>query len=418
MLPYVLYYCVFLLGVWLALRAEQSAGKRHVTLRMSALASIFTAFTVNSLLTFYFGILLFLFLYKKKVSGLSWVTLFTRLLPRRLDYVLLPFVYWCVIRIWFPVHGHYSESGYNHVSFSILSLINAMVLFIKNGIYTQINEALLMLAGQPVVILFVIGVALWVYRVCRMSEVRTPGSANAYAVLAFGMALLFTGIFPYAAVGKWPTAHGWESRHSLLMALPLALIIVAGLRLAFTTTGGTLGKTGWTVLLLLLVSFSLATINTYVGWQARWVKDRSIMVKLADLPQAKACSVFWVDDRFPLGGEESHRFYEWAYMFRYVWGDERRIGIDYRSGPERLASMTKKGNLFNSRWALGQFDPNGPQARMTIRCAYGRTAAPYRLCALYQFYRFIRPVGMKDFLKSVVEVDVEPLASPWVKGTE
>ena len=163
-------------------------------------------------------------------------------------------------------------------------------------------------------------------------------------------------------------------------------------------------------------SFAGLTVRSYLGWQARWVKDRCIMLKLADMPQAKACSVFWVEDRFPLGGEESYRFYEWAYLFRHVWGDERRIGIDYRSGPERLAALVKETNLLTSMWALGQLDPNGPQARMTIRCAKDRTGKAHSLFARYQFYRFLRPSKMDEFLQSVADVDIQPLSEPRVKG--
>ncbi len=417
-LPYSLFYCVFLLGVWLAMCAERAEGAGHVVWRSCALASFFVAFAVNSLLMFFFGVLLFLFFYAKQTSGRSWGVMFTRLLPRRLDYLMLPFLYWGFTRTFFPVHGHYAENNYNQITFSLGAFVNGCALFFANSIYTQINESLLIFMGQPVVLLALVVLAAWGYRALRVDRVQGPGVFVTYAALAYGLLLLFIGIFPYVAVGKWPTAHGWESRHSLLMALPLALIIVACLRLAFTTASGALGRAGWTVLILLLAGFSLSTMKAYVGWQARWVKDRSIMAKLADMPQAKACSVFWIEDRFPLGGEESYRFYEWAYLFKQVWGDQRRIGIDYRSGPERLASLAKKGNLFSARWALAQFDPTGPQARLTIRCAYGRTDDPYRLCALYQFYRFVRPGRMNDFLKSVVDVDVEPLSSPWEKGSK
>ena len=419
-LVYPVCYCLFLLGVWLALRSEQVSGKGHLIRRLCALACFCVAFSINSLLTFYFGILLFLFLCVKQSSGWTWRLMFTHLLPRRLDYLLLPFAYWGIVRACIPKHGSYAETNYNEINLASCSLVNAFSAFVTNGIYAQINESLLLLAGQPAVVLLVIVVALWVYRICRMSESRWAGPADAYLLLAFGLALLFTGIFPYVAVGKWPTAHGWESRHSLLLCLPMALIMVACLRLAFTTASGALGKCGWLVVSVLIVGFSAETVRSYLGWQARWVKDRSIMVKLADLPQAKACSVFWVDDRFPLGGEDFYRFYEWAYLFRQVWGDERRIGIDVSSGAAMLTTLTKDRKYLTTRWGLSQLDPKGPQANLIIRCAIGRSDEPYRLCALYQYYRFLKPRGMTEFLRSVTDIEVQPLTKPWsvpaVKG--
>jgi hypothetical protein len=417
LLPYLLFYALFLLGVWLALRAERAVGARqHIAWRCGALACLYTSFAVNSLLLYHFGALLFLFLSVRQTRGLSWLALFTRLLPRRADYLAMPVLYWIVTRALFPVHGHYAASQYNQISFSPGSVLQSGAQFFANGLWAPFNESLLPFVERPALFLLALVLSAWGYQALRVGSFRWGGRAGAGGLLAYGLMLLAAAILPYVAVGKWPTAHGWESRHALLMAVPVALVTVAVLRLAFSAADGRLGRTGWVLAVVLVAGFSLSTIDAYVGWQARWVKDRSVMLKLADMPQAKACSVFWIDDRLPFGGEDSYRFYEWAYLYKQVWGDERRIGIDHSSGPERLASLAGKGNLFTSRWALGGLDPAGPQARLTIRCAPGRTADPYRLSALYQFYRFMRPGKMDAFLRSVAEVDVQPLPTPWVKG--
>jgi hypothetical protein len=115
--PYTLCYCLFLVAVFLALRSEQSHGRHHLVLRGSALACfVLFAFWTKSLLVFYFGFLLLLFLFVQRQRELTLRQVGTWLLPRRLDYVLLPFVFWFAAEALFPVHGGYAD--YNRPSFS------------------------------------------------------------------------------------------------------------------------------------------------------------------------------------------------------------------------------------------------------------------------------------------------------------
>jgi len=404
-LPYVLGYFLFWLAVFLALLAEQQDKPARYGLRVGALLGFGISFGINSLLVFYFGFLWLLVLFVRRSRSLSVREIFTSFLPRHLDYLLLPFLYWISKEILFPRQGLYGD--YNQFRLSPGSLAVSVGKFLYNSIYYQVNSALTELTRQPMIGLIVFLAAYWCYNVLGVRSSGLPGDrVKLHALPVFGCILLGLGILPYVAVGLGPTAHGWSTRHALLVALPLAIVIVGLVRLVFATGDGMLSRTGWVLVVVLVGAFSLSTVHNYISWQARWVKDRSIMVNLAASPEFKPFSVYWVDDQFPAGGEPFYRFYEWSSMFRTVWGDESRIGLDKRfSG---AGFLSESGLFFTSRYNLADFDPLGCQAALTIQRAAPRYS-DIELAMRYLFHRFLRPSGMNTFLASVTDLTVSPV---------
>ncbi len=94
-------------------------------------------------------------------------------------------------------------------------------------------------------------------------------------------------------------------------------------------------------------------------------------------------------------------------MFKEVWGDERRIGFDQRySTPKLLEDLSP---TFTTSYNLGDFDPAGCQAVLTIRP--GASSSDFKSAARYFYQKFLRPQGMRDFLVSVTQVSVQPSPS-------
>lgn len=201
-----------------------------------------------------------------------------------------------------------------------------------------------------------------------------------------------------------------DTRHALLVALPMAVILVTVVHLSLADKTGAMSKAGACFLIALVLAFTLSTIRNYVSWQARWVKDRSVMANLAGLNStADGISVFWVDDQSQIGTEEHCRFYEWAFIFKIVRGDESRIGLDQKYyTPDLLRSGLR---YFNRRHNLYDFDPAGCQAILTIRrgfLSYSNTG----LVARYLFYRFFHKDKLDEFLTGVTDVHVQSILAP------
>lgn len=408
---YVFYYALFLLGVFISLKSEIYRGTLRIILVAFAILLFFLSFNLNSLLVFYFGFLLLLFCLNYRHNGLSWKQALILFISRRLYLIFLPFIYWIVKEVFFPSHGLYAD--YNRFTFSPFKLLHNIILFIYCGVYKQFNTALVELNRQPGLWLFVLlAVSVW-YAKFKGDMVHSSETSETlvkpHSLLAYGFLLMGLGMFPYIVVGLSPSLAGWGTRHSLLLALPIALIIVALARLLFRSSEGNLSRIGWMFLTTLLLAFSIATVSSYIGWQARWVKDRSVMVNLTRLDGAKYYSVYWVNDQYRLGGENNYRFYEWSSIFKKVWGDETRIGFDQRYPDSKMLEDNK--TYFNKCYNLKNFDPAGCQVLLAIRQGVLDGSA-FSLVGRYYYYKFLRPQQMDDFLIKVTDIQIQPLSSP------
>lgn len=424
-LHYEFFYCMFMLAAWLLLRAEQMGGQKGPSLlsRLPPLLLFFLAFNLNSLLVYYFSFLLLLFLHLKQARQLSWTAAARTLLLRRADFILLPFIYWIGKKLLFSTHGLYEN--YNALNLSPASIASHIWDFIKTAGYAQMEASITLLMGHPVLWIVTMVVIYLAYsRFLRNKTSALPPthiqieheSHKTKWIFLYGVVLLLSGVFAYSAVGLSPSSSGMNTRHAILIGLPIAILIVAALRplwinglyhepgnfdarLASILIGGSL-----------LVAFTLSTINQYADWQVRAIKDRAVLTVLAETPVMKKFSVFWIDDQFPAGGERLYRFYEWSAMFKEIWGGESRIGLQiqgYGSDPAILSGLTP---FYNERYNLSQFDPSGCQVKIDIT----RGTLQYSNAELVRKYfelRFFNKTGLADFLHKAIHLNVTLLPS-------
>lgn len=407
---------LLLLAVLAALRAEKFAGKTHVGYRVLALLLfVFCFMGMDYYLVFYFGFLLFLVLYTRWQHNMSLKGLLAYT-ARRLDYVLLPFFYWFLRRALFPQQGDYAthyKIGVGSVSFF------AAYLDFAQFILNQLGDWLVRLLSAPVFWFFLVGgifVCLyWLFQSSQKTDVDIASdTVRPYAILLFGLTFLVLAIFPFAAAeGRVPKLHGYDIRHAILLPLPLALILVGGMRLIFPTKGDRpLSITAAIVLAITLLGMTHTTIADYLQWQARWAKDRAIIMYLDTLPAAQRYSLFWVMDEF-LTGEDYYRFYEWAGMFKVVWGDERRVGMNktqlagaFQNDIGRALAYLRPFATY--AYLLADWDPAGCQARLIVRKG-SWTGSDAAIAGRYFYYKYLQPGKMNDYLFQLVNVEVEPL---------
>lgn len=410
---YLFFYGLFLfvvLQLWKTVRTEMPL--RLTPLHRGVLLVIlFFSFNLNSLLVYYFPFLFVVFWQIKEQNSISWQEVAKTHLLGKLDFIVLPFVHYAIKAIFFPAYGAYA--GYNELHLNMASIVAQSGNFARNALYGQIDTSLANLFAHPLLVISLLPLTYLAYTRYQstISGVLEPIKIiPAFAPLLFGVVLLLSGVFPYVAVGVSPTLSGWSTRHALLVALPLALLIVLLLRPLWIDrpAGAQGGLDGRFIAALLggmlVVAFSLSTASYYVSWQARAVKDKAIMTDLAEVAVLKNFSVFWINDQYPLGGERLYRFYEWAGMFKKTWGDESRIGFQVQGYPP--GALTAYKSLYNKSNNLSEFDPSGCQAGLVIRpgaLQYSETQLVWK----YFQYKFFEPQKMTDFLHGVVNIHVE-----------
>jgi len=409
---YVVYYTLFWLASLSALGSERSRGVRRIVLRCLALAAFFLSFGLNSLLVFYAGFVFLLLFVRRRKSCFNGEESILEFLPRCLDFLVLPFLYWTAKQCLFPRFGLFAD--YNKFQLGFLSVGRQFASFFYHGIYTQLNDSLQLLLIQPALILLGWGACRWWAASVgpRINEPSNGFPTAASKILFFGLGLLSLAMLPYALVGRSPSSHGYSTRHALLLGFPLALILVSTARLAFCKEPGILPGSWAAFLRISVLLFGAATIRNHFSFQARWVKVRSVMMNLAQITDAGKYSIFWVKDRFreiPLRlDNELYSYHEWSSIFKTLWGNERRIGIDERGkGARSLSAFLHFKDFFN----LSDFNPAGCQAVLTITPG---TAArgDGRLARGYLFYKYFDKDKLDGFLRQVTVVQVEARQDP------
>jgi hypothetical protein len=289
---YIFYYFIFLLAslITLRIRIRKFAGLKAAGLRVLSLALFFISFSLNSLLILHFGFLAFLFIVYLEQGFSTKQEAAFRFVIHYVDYLLLPFAFWFIKLMFFPQYGIYAN--YNQVSFSLSRALISIAFFVVNGVFYQISSSIFQVIKTPVLWLFVFCLAAGVANF-RLQKIPVCANKNDRILFIwFGLALLGLGMLPYVLAGKYPTLHGWDTRHTLLLSLPVGIILVANISFIFAKPDQSLNWGGWLSFFILFVGFNVQTIDQYIGWQQRWIKDKSVMMRLEKMDKEKNIPFF------------------------------------------------------------------------------------------------------------------------------
>ncbi len=285
------------------------------------------------------------------------------------------------------------------------SIFTSIVRFFQNGIYGHLelafeNGVFLVFAGLAVV---------WIANLRkREAAPYSVKGAGRYSLLVYGVVLLLLSMFPFIVTRHGPTLHGWDTRNALLIGLPVAIILVGIFRATFYGASADVSRIVKVALSVLVLAFSISTINNYLALQARWIKDRSIMANLSKMEEFKPYSIFVVQDNFLLPRVENrYRIYEWSSFFEKVWGGESRIGIEPHMAGHWLSENAEKFSV--SRLKLSELDVSkGRWASLTIERG-SQANSNAIMSARYFLKRFVRKNTLDDFLEGVVKIDLAPI---------
>jgi hypothetical protein len=176
----------------------------------------------------------------------------------------------------------------------------------------------------------------------------------------------------------------------------------------FASAGGQLSMLGAGVLASLMAGFVLDSAEGYISWQARWLKDSSVVANLAATPGADKYSVYWIKDDYRLGGEPAYRFYEWSALIGLTYGGQSRVGID--ADPPDPSFLQSNAPFFNSSYNVVGFDPAGCEAVVSI--SPGPTAGTeLGMVAHYFLYGVFDPAYRDRWVAGLTKVSVMPYPS-------
>ena len=424
--PYPFCYCLFFLGWYATIKNVNFKGIVHLFWRLLCYGIFLVSFTIQSLLVLYYGILVSFFIISQKKNGCDSKQGLRAKVWQYFDYLFLPVLFWILTNFFFAPQGLYKD--YYNPGFSPAAIIDVYSNFFAVAIYGHIYYSIKLLFSYPFVEYYILSLFIFIFFICKFpsDKIEDYPIKGFLLKMLLGVGLLFLAIFPYAAIGLYATPYGWSTRHALLIALPVGIIVVTCFGFLSVQTSRILqlimpnmryinqyalvSKLNFFFISVLLLAFTLSTTTYYLTWQARWIKDRSIMTKLAMMPVAKKTSMFIVYDYF-LIGSEPYRYYEWASLFKQIWGNECRIGVDFRHSPEGYLKNYKEYQ--RAKYNLKDFDPNGCQTKMTIHPGAGLAVNNIRnyveLTIRYFYYKYFIKSELRNFLLEVTKIRLDPI---------
>lgn len=426
---YIIPLSPFLLALYLLLKPLN--GAKFVVMRVAAALLFLLSFTAGSLLMFYAGAMLLLLLRdwrRNPVRGAALLPFLLNWGVRHLDLLLLPFVYWWGMKALFPSQS-VTLPTYNEPRSEFFLSFSLWGRFIWNAILQIFAWSFGLIAnGGVLVLLLVLHQLLIRWIGYDATPTHAPSRQATWGMLGVAVWLLFLGIFPYVAVGKVPNTHGIETRFSVLLGIPIAVGLVVLVRAMFTTPNGQLSTVGQLLHVVLLVSFIAAQTAQHIGWQAKWVKDRSVMVNLPRLPDANKVSVFKIEDRFfPAENDDigwELRFYaphEWSALLQLAMRNDKHPVVeeaDVYLGPLFKNVTTTALRTEQQLYLMDRYDPAGCRAKVTIRPGErvmqkgATTYDPVELATRYWVFRYLQPSGLNEFLRGITRLDLTRVDSP------
>lgn len=257
-----------------------------VSSRLASMAALWFAFQMNSLLVFQYGVLCLYLTHLLIRGGDFRFKYIARRIFQVLDMALLPIAFW-IDKKWFcPVpSGSYFESvGYNQISKDLTVYIDG---FFKttNGIFEKFGS----IFETPIttcifLALTAVGFFIFIPTKGLQNNSRLPWRMILLSISG-GFLLLFLAIFPYVAVGKPYGAFSYDSRNGILLAMPIAMILVGalvGAQQLWLEKFAPISR----LAILTLCCFGIVENNrNYLRLQGYGVKQDSIAMKVKEIIQ-------------------------------------------------------------------------------------------------------------------------------------
>ena len=415
----IVFRMLFLIGALLATQAMDRRGPRHWLFRSGALLAFYFSCTTNgALIVFYGGFYLLLFLRHYRVHGLKFAVAARQFLLRYPDLFVLPPAVYAARLVFIPQFGWYEN--YNKPSTNLSRVAEYLWSFFENVIPYQLSVTGAWFLHHPFVTVVLIGAVLcwsWKAPACWSFE---RGSLPTIHFIWFGVVLLVLAIFPMAVGGKRFAAEpiGETSRHCLLAAWPLSILLFALLRFVLFWRGEWGRRLLPPLVACLVFIFGSQLFHIYVGERAEWIYSRSVLYNAARTAPLRESSVILARD-CSVVRQTTYAIYGFATAF----GDQTRIVLPhYPFNGEFYYPTEIERSLHLTSVVPNEFhhiNPAGLQTYLESTRNRG-TATDGEIVAHYLFLRYFRSrQDMDEFLAghSSLTVSLLRAATPLTPAT-
>jgi len=426
-LIYYFFIPLFLVGLLLFIKVASSK-KVDLLLRIAALSALFVSFSLNSILVMFYALVPAIFyasLHEEKKRLQDIIISIRLFLTRHMDFLLLPFIFWGIKKIFMPCVGIYAR--YNQMSFDFLGILSSYKKLIPDILQTTLYN--------PLSIQYVFWTALVTFVLVMFSgqslspyfkkDINLPKN-HLMILFCFGLLALVGTAFPYYIVGRRSfQAFGFMSRDNVLFPLPVSWISAALFCMLLKPQSSSKSSSlkslsflrqriSFAVLVSLIISQSLANWRNHADWQAHYVYYRSVIEKLTQDELVREASVIQLVDQLP--GDRSLQAWKyptsiWTEIISAAFHKTARLAIPFP--PENGQFFTNEEINRRVRetevdFMLRDINLKGPQIKLTIQST-NVSPSPLRLALAYWQTRFFYPADMPKLLDSLTQIKSERL---------
>ncbi|MFN4220558.1 MAG: hypothetical protein ACK4GJ_06565, partial [bacterium] len=316
--PYTFCNAVFYYGFYLV--SISDINRMEIKRRLYILFLFFISFFTNSFLVFYLVVLLYMF-YKVYDSGDSFLGNLRRFVISKLDFLLLPIVFFVIKSIYFASSGFYED--YNRINLNYIYDMKMYALSFVGSFIEPLKDSL----GLAAVIVYanLIYISLFIYFSVSKEEIRR------YCILfSLGIFLFLLGSLPYVAVGKIPADIQWDSRLQLLLPLGFSLILYGTLSVTSEIFG--LQRFLKVFLVFIVVSFMYYHAKNYIKYNMDWYYQKGVIENFRENKKIYENTTFIVNDselRERLAKKRYLACYEYAGMSREAFNLDDKLFVPF-----------------------------------------------------------------------------------------
>jgi hypothetical protein len=396
---YLLMLALFLAGTAVALRLHHLQGGRHIGARIIAQILFIISFQHHSLLVLYGGCLILL-LIQRWNADVPLLSLAIQFVKRHADFILLPVIFWVVDTAAVP-----RVEYYNDLIFDPGIWRTATLGMISKGLMEQLREIVRTLSAHPWI--WIVAVLCAVVAGARGTYAEKSANVDrkkAWGIFLYGTVLLALAMLPYILVDKAPRAHGYTTRHGMLLAIPIGILIAGSVQMIGCRNRWQ-RLAVWLVLTSAYIGSVLALWTNYAVWEARSAKDTALIAYFMDHPELQNIGTFVIEDGMPIT-TESYRYYEWGAMMRRAWGKPGHLGM---SPGESFAEISKIG-VYHPHWMAWNHLAGYPLSPCTAQLHIAKTTKMNNRQIGWQYFLHrikFDEKQMAEFLQSLTQIDVK-----------
>ncbi len=422
---YYVLYALFACAFYFGLKYEVS---NNAYFRMLSLFLFFVSFNLKSLLTLYLLFYCCQYILYSERKSIKFISLrniigFVRV---RIDFFVIPFLYFIISIIWFKPYAEYV--GYNGF---VLQTSHQLLYYFS----FSIAMSCLRYIWLPTIVF--LGVFLFMRK--RVFFIQWAGLSKGFVYV--GVITLILVIIPYLLIAKYIIYNTiTESRFSLFMPIPMAMLLTGIVCSFFCNPDGTLTLLGKVFVAIFSAFFLLICVSKYLQIEAEYSMNKSFILQMKKHKNWGAYSSYWILNDWSSHFHKYATIYDWAWLLNEAYSGHSRYGFSVENeGLMNKKTATDHAYAQSVILNVRNYNKNGSAAHVHVVI---QNAKPHRFDEWYYehvdgkkisyllnpfsvgvnpglnylelgarslYWRFIKPRQYNNFVDSLIVVHLTPL---------